>query len=102
MTMDSAYDDAGAAEDTPLTCRELVELVTAYREGALSAAERRRFEEHVADCPPCERYVEQIDLTVRAAGGITQDVLDAPGTQELLRIFRHWKATREGWGNTGT
>ncbi len=96
MTMDSARDDAGAQDSTPLTCRELVELVTAYREGVLSAAECRRFEEHVAGCPPCERYVEQIDLTVRAAGGITQDVLDAPGTQELLRIFRHWKATREG------
>ena len=94
MTIDSETPDVGAQEDTLLTCRELVELVTAYREGALSPSEHRRFEEHVADCPPCERYVEQIDLTVRAAGGITQEVEDGPMTQALLQIFRDWKATR--------
>lgn len=88
--------DAGARDGTHLTCRELVELVTAYRDGALSLVERERFEAHLADCPPCERYVEQIDLTVRAAGGITQEVEDGPMMQALLRIFRDWKASREG------
>jgi anti-sigma factor RsiW len=37
-----------------LRCRELVELVTDYLEGALAPAERARFEAHVADCPGCE------------------------------------------------
>lgn len=92
--MDSKTDEAGAQDVTPLTCRDMVELVTAYREGALSAAEHRQFEEHMADCPPCWRYVEQIDLTVRAAGGITQEVEDGPMTQALLQIFRDWKAAR--------
>ena len=31
-----------------LTCQELVELVTDYLEGALPAAERARFEAHLA------------------------------------------------------
>ncbi|HEX8034897.1 MAG TPA: zf-HC2 domain-containing protein [Ktedonobacterales bacterium] len=96
MRMDSETDNAGAREGVQLTCRELVELVTAYRDGALSPVEHQRFEEHVADCPPCERYVEQIDLTVRAAGGITHEVEDSHMTQALLRIFRDWKASREG------
>lgn len=94
MGMDSESGATSTQEDATLTCREMVELVTAYREGALSPPEHRRFEEHMADCPPCERYVEQIDLTVRAAGGITQEVEDGPMTQALLRIFRDWKATR--------
>lgn len=96
MLMDSETDGDGAREDMQMTCRELVELVTAYRDGALPPIEQGRFEEHMADCPPCERYVEQIDLTVRAAGGITQEVEDGPMTQALLQIFRDWKATREG------
>lgn len=95
MKTDRDMHDTSAHEDMPLTCRELVELVTAYREGALSPSEQRHFEEHLAICPPCMRYVEQIDLTVRVAGGITKDVEDAASTQELLRIFRNWKAERE-------
>ena len=40
-----------------LTCRELVELVTDYHEGALSAGERERFEAHMAACEGCSVYV---------------------------------------------
>ena len=85
-----------------LTCRELVELVTAYREGALSPLERARFDAHIAICPPCARYVEQIDQTVRALGGLAQRdeqqlarLEDEPATQELLRLFRTWKSEKE-------
>lgn len=96
MMIDGETDEADAREDMRLTCREMVELVTAYREGALSPVDHEHFEAHMADCPPCERYVEQIDLTVRAAGGITQEVEDGPMMQTLLQIFRDWKATRQG------
>src|SRR5947209_10781737 len=43
-----------------MVCIELVELVTDYFEGALSEGDRRRFEEHLAACGPCVRYVEQL------------------------------------------
>ena len=36
---------------TPITCRELVELVTDYLEGALPRRDRGRFEAHIAQCP---------------------------------------------------
>jgi anti-sigma factor RsiW len=36
-----------------LTCADIVKLVTDYLEGQLTPDERRRFEEHVAICPPC-------------------------------------------------
>ena len=81
---------------TELSCRELVELVTAYREGALPPDDRARFETHLAICPPCVRYVEQLDLTVRALGGLNDQIEDQieqePSTQELLKLFRTWKA----------
>ena len=34
--------------DGDMACQELVELVTEYLEGCLAAAERTRFEEHLA------------------------------------------------------
>lgn len=78
-----------------LTCQELVELVTAYREGLLPPEERRRFDEHLAVCPPCGSYVEQFDLTIRTLGTLDASVEEAPATQELLRIFQEWKAQRQ-------
>ena len=82
-----------------LTCKELVELVTAYRDGALPPHERARFEAHLAICPPCVRYVEQVDTTVRALGGLDaqaeKQVEQEPATQELLQLFRTWKSERQ-------
>lgn len=77
---------------TELSCRELVELVTAYHEGALAPDERARFEAHLAICPPCVYYVEQLDLTVRALGGLNTQIEQSQATQELLKLFRAWKA----------
>lgn len=75
-----------------LTCQELVELVTAYREGVLPSSDRVRFDAHLQLCPPCVHYVEQIDQTVRALGGLNETAEQAPATQELLQLFRNWKA----------
>ena len=86
----NAGADAGAGDE--LSCRELVELVTAYREAALPPEEHARFEAHLAQCPPCIHYVEQLDLTVRALGGLNARIEQDPSTQQLLDLFRTWKA----------
>jgi anti-sigma factor RsiW len=52
----------------PLVCRELVELVTGYLEGALSRGGRTRFEAHLAGCPHCTVYLEQFRESVRLIG----------------------------------
>jgi anti-sigma factor RsiW len=77
--------------DLELACRELVELVTDYLEGALPEAERARFEAHIAACPGCTAYLEQMRTTIRLTGMLTEEQL-APGARdELLRVFRDWK-----------
>jgi hypothetical protein len=45
--------------DRDLSCKELVELVPDYLEGALSAERRMRFEKHLAGCPFCQIYLDQ-------------------------------------------
>ena len=77
----------------PLTCQELVELVTDYFEGALPPADVDRFEQHLDVCPGCVTYVEQMRETVRLTGRLREDDL-APGARdELLAQFRNWKET---------
>ena len=77
-----------------LSCRELVELITKYLEGTLPAADRRRFEEHLAHCPGCETYLEQIRVTLRLLGRLAEESLPPRMKGELLRAFRDWKARR--------
>ena len=74
-----------------LSCKELVELVTDYRDGALGLPERARFEEHLAACPPCVEYVAQIERTIAAVGATWRDIEDSAQVAELLDVFRDWK-----------
>jgi anti-sigma factor RsiW len=82
-------------EHTDLSCAEIVELVTEYLEGALSEADRTRFEIHLTYCSGCDRYLDQMRSTMTAVGGLAP--AEAPETpDELLEAFRGWKQrTRE-------
>ena len=75
-----------------LSCRELVELVTDYLEGALLADERARFEEHIAGCGGCETYLEQIRQTIESVGRLPDDGLTPDAERALLEAFRGWRS----------
>ena len=74
-----------------LTCQELVELVTDYLEGALSERDRARFEAHLLDCDECPIYLEQIRVTIRTVGTLTEQRMSQTAKDDLLRHFRTWK-----------
>lgn len=76
-----------------MPCRELVELVTEYLEGGLSARDRARFEAHIADCEYCETYLEQLRETIRVLGRLPEESLSPEARSALLDAFRSW--TRE-------
>lgn len=75
-----------------LTCRELVELVTAYFDGALPGNERARFEGHLSACPGCRTYVEQMRQTVALVGGLRAEDVSPEAEARLLHAFRDWKS----------
>ena len=77
-----------------LTCRELVELVTDYLEGALEPDDRLRFDEHLADCPGCTSYVEQMRETIRLTGRLREEDVGIEAVAPLLQAFRRWKDSR--------
>jgi anti-sigma factor RsiW len=74
-----------------LTCQELVELVTDYLEDALPPADRLRFEDHLGICPGCATYLDQMRVTIQAAGHISEESLDPVVRDQLLDLFRNWK-----------
>jgi len=75
-----------------LACQEVVELVTDYLEGALSPADHRRFEAHLADCPHCTEYLAQMRETIRLAGRVTPADLTPQMSTDLTDLYRHWRA----------
>jgi anti-sigma factor RsiW len=76
---------------TDLSCRELVELVTAYFDGALPQSERARFEAHLDECPYCDTYLRQMRQTIRILGALTEDTISPDARDALLARFQDWK-----------
>lgn len=78
----------------PLTCQELVELVTDYLEGSLTELDRARFEEHIELCPMCQVHLEQLRTTIGELGRLREHDIDPAVLAELQRLFRDWDAGR--------
>ena len=74
-----------------VVCREAVELATDYLEDALSQAQRRRFEAHLAHCPDCPEYLAQMRAIVALAGQVTPDDLTLRMRQEFVSLYRRWR-----------
>ena len=75
----------------PLTCKELVELITEYIEGTLPEDDRARVDEHLAGCEGCTNYLEQMRQTIRLTGTIREENLTPEQRDDLLTLFRDWK-----------
>jgi predicted anti-sigma-YlaC factor YlaD len=73
--------------DPGLPCIEVVELVSDYLDGELDPETHRRVEEHLALCPACRVYVEQVRDTVRALGCMPADGLPEDAVAELETAF---------------
>jgi anti-sigma factor RsiW len=83
---------------TELVCREVVELVTEYLGGTLTAQDRARFDEHLAGCPPCTAYLAQVRTTLDLAAelGAGAAPADAEVQSRLDQIFRDWHGQKKG------
>jgi anti-sigma factor RsiW len=75
-----------------IVCQQAVELVTDYLEGALGAADRSRFEAHLAACPHCREYLDQMRATIAALGRIQPESLTPEARDDLVALYRRWRA----------
>jgi predicted anti-sigma-YlaC factor YlaD len=78
-----------------LNCQEVVELVTEYLEGALGSRASARFERHLAGCPDCRAYVEQMRGTLGVIAQVEPEALDPRLRDELVEAFRDWRHESE-------
>jgi predicted anti-sigma-YlaC factor YlaD len=76
-----------------MACREVVELVTEYLDGAMSWRGRRSLERHLRGCRGCRPYLEQMRETIRLTGRLSQESLPAEVREAVLTIFRSRAST---------
>ena len=81
-----------------IVCRELVELVTPYLDDALPPDERALVDAHLASCDGCEAYVQQMRMTIRAIGHVSEDAITSKTREDVLAIFRNWRDRQAGQG----
>jgi mycothiol system anti-sigma-R factor len=74
-----------------MSCQELVQIVTDYLDENLDHPTRARFEEHLAQCAGCERYLNQMRETIRVLGHVAEETVPAEMRQRLLTAFRDWR-----------
>lgn len=74
-----------------MDCKELVATITEYLEGILPDADRRRFDTHLANCPHCTEYLEQMRNTIARLGTLDEATLSTGAREQLLAAFRDWR-----------
>jgi anti-sigma factor RsiW len=77
-----------------LVCREFVELVTDYLEGALPEHERVRFEAHLAECDGCAGYLQDIRRIVDTLHAPPAPPPDPTTREALVRAFEDLRGSR--------
>ena len=78
-----------------LVCRQAVELVTDYLEGALSRRARQLFEAHLAGCPHCTEYLAQMRETIRLAGRLEPEDLTPEQRDDFVELYRRWRSEQD-------
>lgn len=69
----------------------MVELVTDYLDGAMSARDRRRFDAHLSGCDHCAEYLRQMRTTILLTGHLRREHLSRQAQRDLTVLFRRWK-----------
>ena len=81
---------------TDLVCRDAVELMNDYLEGSLSRRQRRRLERHLAGCPHCQAYLEQLRSTIAVLGVPTEEPTDSATRDALIDLYRRYRDDPKG------
>jgi predicted anti-sigma-YlaC factor YlaD len=71
-----------------VTCRQFVELVTDYFEGALDSRTMSQVEEHLVMCDWCVTYVEQMQATIASLRGLDAEQRPPEPPESVLAVLR--------------
>lgn len=79
-----------------LDCEHAVALFTDYLDGALPPRRRAAVDRHLADCPNCGAYLDQLRATVRLVGRARPGDLPDETVEGLLEVFRRVRDEEAG------
>jgi anti-sigma factor RsiW len=71
-------------------CRDVVEVLSDYLDGALDDDTTHVVETHLAACEGCDRALAQLRETVRVTGMLREEQLTDEQRETLLEAFRGW------------
>jgi anti-sigma factor RsiW len=74
-------------------CVEMVEVVTDWMEGALDEGTRAAVEEHLAICPDCIAYLDQLRATT-ALVAQAADATEPPPADVRARLMTAFRTSR--------
>jgi hypothetical protein len=74
-----------------ITCKEFIELVTAYGDGVLPERDKIRFECHTEHCPGCRAYLQQFRLMIETLPSVPGETVEPDNLDELRRVFKDSK-----------
>jgi RNA polymerase sigma-70 factor (ECF subfamily) len=77
-------------------CKEIFEKLSDYMDGELPTDLCERIDDHMADCPPCQAFLESLRRTVRLV-----ERVDAPAMPEEIRAsvreaYERYKGENQG------
>ncbi|MBC7773761.1 MAG: zf-HC2 domain-containing protein [Pyrinomonadaceae bacterium] len=78
-----------------MTCRELIDFIMEYTEGALAAPQREEFERHLSACPSCMNYLSSYAQTIqlgKAAFAPADQPTQGPVPESLRKAIKAARA----------
>ena len=75
---------------TQIACRDLLELISSYLDGALPADVHAAIEQHVSGCDGCTAVLEEFRITIAMTGTLTEDQITDAQRDTMLAAFRGW------------
>jgi hypothetical protein len=89
--------DAAETVAVMVACREFVELVTEYQEGALPPRVEQAIHDHLALCEPCVDYLEQMRATASALRDLPAPTLSPAARDELFDVYAQLHRSPGSW-----
>jgi anti-sigma factor RsiW len=75
-----------------LTCRDVVELLSDHLDGGLCEREDARVRAHLATCPECLAYLEQLRATIGRMRRLRETDVPPLLLARFVAAFRGWRA----------
>lgn len=69
-------------------CREVVELLTDYLEGALPPDERAALEQHLLTCEGCTNYLQQLRTSILLTGRLQEEAVPPQIVEKVVHMFQ--------------